>query len=193
MRLPRAGAPGRPCVSGVPPRSQVPRCCSSGRLRGSGPARPARRKRQRRRCARPRRDHLGVGGRLALRARRPAAEQPAPVRVDADAGGERLPGHCRLRRGGGRRRPRELVLDEAADRLRVPRDLRLAAGLLGLRLAAQERPDLGRRDVRLRESRRGGRPRHGVPGRDDRLDDDRRRSGHRHCRGADRDGEAALP
>ena len=50
----------------------------------------------------------------------------------------------------------------------IPRPRRLADRVLRLRLAAEERPDLGRLDVRVRESRRRGRARNRVPERDDR-------------------------
>jgi hypothetical protein len=106
---------------------------------------------------------------------------------------ERLPRHRRARVRRGERRARELVHDQAADRLRLPRRRRFADRLLRVRLAAEERPHLDGRDVRVRQSGRRRRPGDRVPRRDHRLVDDRRRRRDRHRRRPDRDGEAALP
>ena len=158
------------------------------RLCGSRPARQAGRGRERRRCARARCDHVRLGGRLALCTGSAAAEQPLAIRGNADARSRGLPRDRRLRHRRGLGRARQLVLDQAVDRLHLPRLDRVADRLLGLCVAAEERPNLGRRDVRVRQSRRRGRARHGVPERDDRLDDDRGGRRDRDRRRPDRDG-----
>src|SRR5207247_1909667 len=76
---------------------------------------------------------------------------------------------------------------------RRPRPGRLADRALRVRVAAEERADLRRRHVRLRQSRGRGRSRHALSRRDDRMVAGRRRCRDRHGGRADRDGEAALP
>ena len=170
---------------------------SRRRLRRCRAARAAGWGRERRRGARARCDDLRVGRRLAVRPRCAPSEQPAAVRGDADACSVSLPRRRRLRNRGSVRRSRELVRRQAADRFHVPRPDRVADRILGLRVAAEERPHLGRRDVRVRQSGRGSRARNGVPERDDRLVDDRRRGRDRDRRRPDRDcactGRPALP
>ena len=163
------------------------------RIRGRRAARASGRRQQRRRRLDPRRHDLRLGRRLAVCTRRAAAEQPAAVGLDADAGRRRLPRRRRARRRRGERHPSRLVRGQAADRVRVPRARRVADRLLRLRLAAEERAHLDRRHICLRQSGRRGRARNGVPGRVDRLVDRRCGSSDRACRSPDRDGKAALP
>ena len=110
----------------------------------------------------------------SARISRPVADAAGCVRRDGagDARRRARPAPDRLARHGLRA---GRVVDPLDPRLVVPRPLRLAGRLHGVRVAAAERSDQQGGDLRLRQSRRRDRARRDRPARGDHLADRARR------------------